>query len=193
MKHLMRYLRGTEDLGLHYRMVEDREVTRFAYSVFNTNEVAGKSQTGYIFIRDRAPISWKLVKQTVTTTSTNHAELLALREAVREVVWLRTMEGIITKQCKIQAKDKPTIIYEDNASCVRQMQSGFIKADQTKHISPHIFTFSQNLVDTGQIEIKKIESENNIADMLTKALPTYKHMKLINAAGMKFLHELNQL
>ena len=53
------------------------------------------------------------------------------------------------------------------------MQSGFIKADWTKHISPHILAFSQDLVDKGQIEIRKIESENNIADMLTKALPAY--------------------
>ena len=125
----MRYLCGTEDLGLHYRKVEDRELTGFADSGFNINEVAGKSQTGYIFIRDGAPISWKSIKQTVTATSTNHAELLAFHEAAREAVWLRTMEGIITKQCGIQTKNEPAIIYEDNASCVRQMQSRFIKAD----------------------------------------------------------------
>ena len=75
---------------------------------------------------------------------------------------------------------------------MRQMQSGFIKADRTKHISPHIFTFSQELVESGQIEIKKIEYENNIADMLTKALPAYKHKRLIEAAGMKSLPDLNR-
>jgi len=192
VKHLMRYLRGTEDLGLYFRKSENRETTGYADSGFNTDEVAGKSQTGYIFLRDGAPVSWKSVKQTVTATSTNHAELLAFHEASREAVWLRTMEGIITKQCKITTTDRPTIIYEDNASCIRQMQSGFIKADRTKHISPHIFTFSQDLVDKGQIEIRKIESENNIADMLTKALPAYKHKKLVHAAGMRLLHELNQ-
>ena len=97
------------------------------------------------------------------------------------------------KQCGIKVQDKPTVIYEDNASCVRQMQSGFIKADRTKHINPHIFTFSQDLVDSGQIEIRKIESENNIVDMLTKALPAYKHKRLVDAAGMKSLQELNRM
>lgn len=154
VKHLTRYLRGTEDLGLHYKKSENREVTGYADSRFNTDEVAGKSQTGYIFIRDGAHVSWKYVKQTVTATSTNHAELIAFHEASREAVWLRTMEEIISSQCNIPTTDKPTIIYEDNASCVRQMQSGFIKADRTKHISPHIFTFSQDLVDKGQIEIR---------------------------------------
>ena len=73
------------------------------------------------------------------------------------------------------------------------MQFGFIKADRTKHISPHIFMFSQDLVDTRQIEIRKIESENNVVDMLTKALPAYKHKKLVDAAGMKSLQELNRM
>ena len=96
------------------------------------------------------------VKQTVTTTSTNHVELLAFHEATREAVWLRTLEGIVAKQCNIKVQERPIVIYKDNASCVRQMQSGFIKADRTKHISPHIFTYSQDLVESGQIEIRKI-------------------------------------
>jgi hypothetical protein len=73
------------------------------------------------------------------------------------------------------------------------MQSGFIKANRTKYISPHIFTFSQDLVESGQLVIRKIESENNIADMLTKTLPTYKHKKLIEAVCMKSLSDLNQI
>ena len=57
----------------------------------------------------------------MTATSTNYAELFAFHEAAREAVWLRTMEGIIMKQCGIKVQDKPTVIYEDYASCVRQM------------------------------------------------------------------------
>ena len=190
VKHLLRYLRGTEDLGLYYRNDTNGEITGYADSGFKTDEVTGKSQTGYIFIKNGAPISWKSAKQTVTATSTNHAELLAFHEASREAVWLRTMQEILAKQCKMNQKFKPTVIFEDNAACVAQMNTGFIKADRVKHISPHIFGFAQDLIETGQIEIKKIESENNIADMLTKALPAYKHKKLVLEAGMKTLHEL---
>ena len=59
VKHLMRYLRGTEDLGLYYKKTENQETTCYTDSSFKTDEVARKSQTGYIFIRDGAPISWK--------------------------------------------------------------------------------------------------------------------------------------
>ena len=38
----------------------------------------------------------------------------------------------------------------------------------------------------------KVESASNISDMLTKALPAYKHRELVQAAGMRSLQELDQ-
>ena len=186
----MRYLRGTSDLGLFYKKTDNPEISSFADSGFRIDMAAGKSHTRYLFLKNGAPISWKSTKQTNTATSTNHAELLAFHEATRECVWLRTMENILMEQCRLKTKDQPTVIFEDNAACIQQMSSGFIKADRTKHISPHIFTFSQDLIEKGQLEIRKVESELNLADMLTKALPAYKHKKFVAEAGMRTLHSL---
>ena len=67
------------------------------------------------------------------------------------------------------------MIYKDNASCIRQMTLDSIKANFIKHVSPQIFTYFQDLVVKGHIKIGKVEFENNIAGMLTKALAAYKH------------------
>ena len=143
----MKYLRGTPDLGLFYRKANNSEIQGFAYSGFRTDLNAGKSQTGYIFLKCSAPISWRSTKQTVTATSTNHAELLAFHEVAREVVWLRTLEQILDQQCNLRIRKMPTVVFEDNSACVRQMASSFIKANRTKHVSPHIFGFSQDLIN----------------------------------------------
>lgn len=45
VKHLMRYLRGTTNLGLHYQRTNNFEITGFVDSGFRTNEIASKSQT----------------------------------------------------------------------------------------------------------------------------------------------------
>ena len=140
--------------------------------------------------KNGAPISWCSTKQTVTATFTNHVELLSLHEASREAVWLRTMQHAILQMSGLPLMDKPTTIFEDNAACIEQVSFGFIKADRVKHISPHLFGYTQDLTETKQIEIKKIASTNNIADVLTKALPTPQHHKLIIAAGMRTLTEL---
>lgn len=190
VKHLLRYLYGTEDLGLHYQKHTSGAIIGYADSGFKTDPISGKSQTGYIFIKNGALISWRSTKQTVTATSTNNAELLAFYEASRETVWLRTMEEAIAKMAGLTITTQPTIIFEDNAACIDQIASGFIKADRIKHISPHIFGFTQDLVENRQIEVKKVASTDNIADFLTKALPAHQHRKLIIAAGMRTLTEL---
>ncbi len=76
---------------------------------------------------------------------------------------------------ELELADKATIIFEDNAACIDQVSSGFIKADCVKHIYPHIFGYTQDLSESNQIEVKKIASVKNIADFLTKALPTHQH------------------
>jgi hypothetical protein len=166
------------------------EIIGYADACFRSGETSGKSQTGYIFLKNNAPIAWKSVKQTVTVTSTNHSELVAFHEATREAVWLRSMDKIILSQCGLAQENKPTIIFEDNIACVPQVGEGFIKSDRVKHIPPQLFGYTQELIQSGQIEVKKVESAHNVADMLTKALPAYTHKQLVREAGMRLHHEL---
>ena len=50
-----------------------------------------QSQTGYIFTYGNTAISWRSVKQTMVAISSNNSEILAMYEASRECVWLRSM------------------------------------------------------------------------------------------------------
>jgi hypothetical protein len=73
------------------------------------------------------------------STFTNHSEIIALYEASRECIWLRRVVDHILKSCEIGSLDSPTIIFEDNAACVAQMESGYIKSNLTEHIAPKLF------------------------------------------------------
>ena len=142
---------------MYFRRDTKCEITGYADSGFKTDEVSRKFQTGYIFIKNGAPISWKSAKQTVTATSTNHIELLTFNKAAREAAWLRTMQGYLVKQCKLGDQFKSTVIFKDNAACINQMNMGFIKADRVKHISPHIFGFTQDLIESNQkLRLRKL-------------------------------------
>jgi hypothetical protein len=54
---------------------------------------------------------------------TNHLEIITLYVASRECAWLRRVINHIETSCGIGALESPTIIYEDNAACVAQMQT----------------------------------------------------------------------
>ncbi|GJU24120.1 copia protein [Tanacetum coccineum] len=130
-----------------------------------------------------------LVSYADAATSSNHAEVIALHEASRECVWLRSMTQLIVTSYGLNKEKSPTIIYEDNATCVAQMKEGYIKSDRTKHILPRYFAYTQVLIKDNQIEMKYVQSSNNSADLFTKSLPTSIFKKHVHAIGMWHVHK----
>ncbi|XP_070668850.1 secreted RxLR effector protein 161-like [Malus domestica] len=113
-----------------------------------------RSQTGYIFTVRDTIISWRSTKQTLVATSSNHAEILALHEVSRECFWLReVMEHIRSTSGLTSVVDLPTTIFEDNAACIEQLKKGYIKGDNTKHITSKFF-YSHQQQQYQNIEVK---------------------------------------
>ena len=76
----------------------------------------------------------------MVASSSNHSKILAMHEASRECVWLRSMIQHIKESCGLcSIKNNPTILYVDNAACIAQIKGGYIKGERTKHISPKFF------------------------------------------------------
>src|SRR5690606_38883212 len=116
--HIFRYLQERKDLGLYFTNQSKEGLIGFADAGFNFDPHNTKSQTCNVFTHGGTTISWRSLKQTITATSSNHSEILAIHEAIREVVWLRSMTQHIRRDCgMVDGKDELTIIYEDNATC----------------------------------------------------------------------------
>ena len=76
----------------------------------------------------------------MVATSSNHSEILAIHEANRECVWLKSMIQHIQETCGLPSiRGNATTLYEDNVACIAQIKGRFIKGDRTKHISPKFF------------------------------------------------------
>jgi hypothetical protein len=95
VKNIFRYLQGTQDLGLFYQFDQDKAIIEYTDASYLSDPHNTRSQTGFVFLHYRTIISWKLSKQTLAATSTNHSEIIALYEASRECVWLRRMINYI--------------------------------------------------------------------------------------------------
>ncbi|XP_073129132.1 secreted RxLR effector protein 161-like [Henckelia pumila] len=190
VKHIFRYLRGTTDMGLFYSTKSKSSLVGYADAGYLFDPHKAKSQTGYVFTRGDTAISWRSVKQSLTTTSSNHSEIMAMHEASRECVWLRSMTQHIQESCGLPTtKDSPTVIFEDNTACIAQLKGGYIKGDRTKHISPKFF-YTHELQENGDIDVHQICSSDNVADLFTKALPTSTFKKLVHKIGMHQLKDL---
>jgi hypothetical protein len=87
--------------------------------------------------------------------------------------------------------DKPTTMYEDNAACIRQISSGFVKGDKTKHIAPKFFYTSE--INGTEIEVTKIASEDNLADIFTKSLGSNLHWHFVPLLGLRRLSNMDKM
>ncbi|KAL0404096.1 UNVERIFIED_CONTAM: Secreted RxLR effector protein [Sesamum radiatum] len=193
VKNILCYLCGTSDMGLYFERNKDAKTSNLVgYLDAGYLSVPHKaiSQSGYVFMYGGTAISWRSTKQTLVATSSNHAELIALYEAGRECVWLRSLTHYVRESCGLESIEKsPTVIYEDNVACIAQIKDGYIKGDRTKHISPKFFSTHELQVE-GKVDVTQIPSSQNLADLFTKALPTKVFKQLVHKIGMRHLKDI---
>lgn len=171
VKHLLRYLRFTIDMGLFYTKVSRFGLTGYTDAGYLSDSHNGRSQTSYLLTCGGTTISWRSMKQTIVATSSNHAELLAYMRQVENVfveilnsthtkyLWfvfwkIKYMKIILHTPFNSIYEDNSTTIYEDNTPWTVQFKDGYIKRDRTKHISPKFFS-THDLQKSGDINIQQ--------------------------------------
>ena len=81
IKHIFRYLQGSLDLGLLYTRNQDMTLVGYSDAGYMFDPHNARSQTSYVFLCGGTTISWRSIKQTMVTTSSNHSGIIALYEA----------------------------------------------------------------------------------------------------------------
>ena len=123
-------------MGLYYSPLFKSELVGYADASYLFDPHNGQLQMSYVFIYGGTTISWWSIKQTIAATSSNHVEILSIHEASLECVWLKSIIQHIQKTCGLSYhKEVPTILYEDNTTCIAQLKTRYIKGDRTKLIS----------------------------------------------------------
>ena len=125
---------------LFYTNKDSADLIGHADAGYLSDPHKARSQACYLFTYGGTAISWRSTKQSIVATSSNHAEIIAIHEASRECVWLRSVIHFIKERCGLKCDvNIPTILFENNVACISQLKEGFIKEDRTKNISPKLF------------------------------------------------------
>ena len=122
-----------------------------------------------------ASIIYKTILQRTIALLSTEAEFYALADAGKATLYMRS----VLHDLNI-TQHQPTVIYEDNRGCLKMMQA-LKPMKRTRHVDTKYFAIL-NWVQTDQLEIKKIDTSDNAADVLTKALGRilfYRHMDTI--------------
>lgn len=169
LKRVLRYLKGSVDLKLTYIRGSFNDIlVGYVDSDWAGDENDRKSTTGYLFkLFERSPICWNSKRQLSVAASSTEAEYMALFEAVREALWLKSLASSI----KIDIS-KPIVIFEDNNGCI-SIANNPTKHKKTKHIDIK-YHFSREQVDKNVIKLNYIPTDQQVADGLTKPLAATK-------------------
>ena len=179
VKRIMRYLRGTTDLGLIFTPQGSNDCVGFSDADWAGDLDDRKSTSGYMFQIGGTAVSWRSKKQTTVALSTAEAEYVALAGATQEAVWMRQL----TADLNGEPATKPTVVFEDNQAAIAMAKNPQFHG-RSKHISIK-YHFVRDKVNDGTINISYCPTTEMIADILTKGLPTGTFNKLRKMIGLE--------
>eukprot|EP00253_Pinus_taeda_P026492 PITA_26492 len=137
-----------------------------------------KSTIGYVFNLGLGPITWACKKQGAISLSSVEAEYHGVIEASKEALWLRQ----ILLEFGFQ-QQHPTTLWCDNQSAI-QLCKDPIQHQCSKHIELHMH-FIRKLIHDHVLEVQYCSTDDQVADILTKALTEAKFTKLRYMLGVQ--------
>ncbi|CAK1590673.1 unnamed protein product [Parnassius mnemosyne] len=158
VKRIVRYLINTKDLCIKYG--ESDGLIGYSDSDYASDVDTRGSTTGYIFMINGGPITWSSQKQKTIALSTTKAEFVAACEAAKEMIWLRQL----MLDCKC------VTMFIDNQSAIKLINNP-VYHKRMKHIDVKYY-FIREKVELCMININYVPSKDQLANILTKALPT---------------------
>ncbi len=154
--HIFSYLARHASVGLTYAPGDSR-LHAFADASW---EVAS-STSGWVVQWQSAALSWGSRKQKCVALSTCEAEIIALSEAAKDVVYLRKLVGGVDGRLS-----SPTHLSTDSQSA-RDVSYNPEHHDRMKHVQRRHF-FVRDMVESLEIEVPFVPTDANIADFFTK-------------------------
>ena len=177
LKGVIRYLKGTIDLGLMYRR-GGGSIMGYTDSDYAGDLVKRRSTSGFVFINAGAAILWGSKLQTIIAVSTCEAELVAGARAIKEGLWLRKLWA------DLHGKSITMPILMDNQSALTLLKNPAAGAQtRTKHIDIN-YNFARHRHISGDITAKFVPTDEMLADVFTKQLPGPAYRKHRDHLGL---------
>ncbi|GJT74728.1 putative ribonuclease H-like domain-containing protein [Tanacetum coccineum] len=176
VKRIFRYLKGKPSLGLWYSKDSPLELIAYTDSDYAGATLDRKSTTGGCQFLGNRLISWQCKKQTVVATSTTEAEYVAAASCCGQVLWIQN------QLLDYGYNFMNTVIYIDNSSTICIIENP-VQHSKTKHIEiRHHFIRDCNTKKL--IQMAKIDTQLNVADLLTKGFDAGRFQYLVSSIGM---------
>ncbi|GJX55023.1 putative ribonuclease H-like domain-containing protein [Tanacetum coccineum] len=161
VKMIFRYLKGQPKLGLWYPRDSPFDFEAFSDSDYAGASLDRKSTTGGCQFFGKRLISWQCKKQTIVANSTTEAEYVVAANCCGHVLWVQNQ----MLDCGFNFMNTKIYINNESTICIVKNPVFHFK---TKHIEIR-HHFIRDSYEKKLIQVIKIHTDYNVADLLTKA------------------------
>ena len=173
LQWVLSYINGSLNTGLIYKHKYDTlDLVGYVDSDFAGDRDSRKSTTAYYFTLGGNCVSWKSQLQPLVALSTTEAEYVALADAVKEAIWLQVLLR------ETQLLDNKVTVFCGSQSAIH-LSKNPVYHERTKHVDVR-FHFVRDRIAEGEVDLKKVPTEDNPADLGTKIVTNTKFKHCLN-------------
>ncbi|XP_025980644.1 uncharacterized mitochondrial protein AtMg00810-like [Glycine max] len=176
-KRVVRYVKDTLDYGIMYFHSHNFKLHGYSNSDWASCIDDMRSTSGYCFSFGFGVFSWCSKKQEVVAQSTAEVEYVAVVAAVNQALWIRKIMTYLHMK-----QEESTQIFVDNQAAI-SIANDLVFHGKTKHFKIKLFLLRE-IQREGEVKLLYCKTENQSADILTKALPKAKFEYLRQKFGV---------
>ena len=176
-KRIVRYIKGTTNYGIKYSYCQNFKLHGYSDSDWAGSIDDMRSTTGFCFNFGSGIFSWSSKKQDVIAQSTAEAEYVAANATVNQAIWIRKILADLHMK-----QNEPTQIHVDNQAAIA-ISNDSVFHGKTKHFKIKLYHLREEQKD-GEVKLLYCKIEDQIADVLTKALPKARFETLKSKIGL---------
>ncbi|CAH9127826.1 unnamed protein product [Cuscuta epithymum] len=177
--HVVKYLKGTINVGLFYPAVSTLTLTAFSDADWVQCQFSCRSLSGYCIFLGDSLVSWKTKKQKTVSKSTAESEYRSMSYTTSEMVWLHEL----LKDLRVSVP-LPIPLHCDNKAA-QYIAANPVFHEKTKHLKIDCHYVRDKLLE-GFLTTQHISSHMQIADIMTKPLGAQQHKILSSKLGLQY-------
>ncbi|KAF5193419.1 Retrovirus-related pol polyprotein from transposon re2 [Thalictrum thalictroides] len=179
---VLRYLKSSPGYGILLFSNSSLQISAYCDSDWAACPMTRRSTTRYFVMLGKSPISWRTKKQHTVSRSSAEADYRVMASATCELIWLKSL------LCDLRIfHSKPMHLYCDNNQAAPHIAANPFFHERTKHIEIDCHFVREKII-TGIISTSHVSSNQQLADIFTKALGSDQFYYLLRKLGVTDLH-----
>ncbi|WJZ97833.1 hypothetical protein VitviT2T_016408 [Vitis vinifera] len=178
---ILRYLKSSPGKGLMFSKNGHLKVVGYTDVDWAGNITDRKSTAGYFTFVGGNLVTWRSKKQKVVALSSAEAEFRGMVKGICELIWLKKLLAEIGV-----APSSKMNLFCDNTAAIA-ISHNPVQHDRTKYVEVDRNFIKQNLEEK-IIQLPFVKSEDQLADVLTKAVSTRNFYNSLDKLGIKDIY-----